>query len=188
MLISFHLCRVWWQDWSRRAAIFMTHYDQNCILTYQACIAVCAHVHVCVCVCLRRVHTVSHRCTIILDKPPGSAIRTITSPSPHHKYTCTIKGNTGFLSLQHWKLLEGEALGFRWGLSTCGKKAELLANAQLIKLWCVPSPCRSWASPLTSLPSPVWQCSACSSNYPQLYLCFISLDWVWAIYIYFFFS
>lgn len=158
--------------------MFMTHCDQNCVLTYQACI--------CLCVCARWVHTDSHRCTTVLDKPPGSAIRTITSPSPHHKYTCTIKGNTGFLSLQHWKLLEWEALGFRWGLSTCRKKAELLANAQLIKLWCVPSPCRSWASPLPSLPSPVWQCSACSSNYPQPYLCFISLDWVCAIYIFLF--
>lgn len=129
------------------------------------------------------INVVSPRCTIIPDKPPGSAIRTITIPSPHHKYKCTIKGNTGLLSLQHWKLLEWEALGFRWGLSTCRKKAELLANAQLIKLWCVPSSCRSWAL-LVSLPSTAWQCSACSSNYPQPNLCFISLEWVCALYIF----
>lgn len=128
-------------------------------------------------------NVVSTRSTIIPGQPPGSAVRTITIPSAHHKYTCTIKGNTGFLSLQHWKLLDWEALGFRWGLSTCRKKAELLGNAQLIKLWCVPSPCRSWASLLVSSPSTAWQCSACSSNYPQPYLCFISLEWVCVLYI-----
>lgn len=126
------------------------------------------------------INSVFHRCTIIPDLTTRVRHQDHYNPlsTPHHKYTCTIKGNTGFLSLQHWKLLKWEALGFHWALSTCRKKAELLANALLIKLWCLPSPCRSWASLLVSPPSPAWQCSACSSNYPQPYLCFISLEWV----------
>lgn len=84
-----------------------------------------------------------------------------------------------FLSLWQWKLLRWKALGFQWGLSTCRNKVELLSNAQLIKLWCVPSPCRS--SPFLLAPP----CSVCSSNYPQPYLCFISPDWVCAFYFFF---
>lgn len=111
-------------------------------------------VTLCECVCLFStegacnqgqciINTVSRRCTIILDKPPGPAIRNITIPATHQKYTCTMKENTGFLSSQQWRLQEWKALGSQWGLSTCRKKVGLLSNARLIKLWCVPSPCRS---------------------------------------------
>ncbi len=87
--------------------------------------------------------TVSRRCTIILDKSPGPAIRNITIPAILQKYTCTMKVNTSFLSSQRWRLRGWKALGSQWGLSTCREKVGLLYNAQLIKLWCVPSPCRS---------------------------------------------
>lgn len=73
----------------------------------------------------------------------GAYHRDITIPATHQKYTCTMKENTSFLSSQRWRLVGWKALGSHWGLSTCRKKVGLLSNAQLIKLWCVPSPCRS---------------------------------------------
>lgn len=88
------------------------------------------------------INTVSCRCTIILDKSPGPAISNITIPATHQKYTCTMKGNTSFLSSQRWRLRE--AKGSRVSVrAKYLQKVGLLSNAQLIKLWCIPSPCSS---------------------------------------------
>lgn len=80
------------------------------------------------------INTVSRRCTVVLDKSPGSAIGNITIPATHQKYICTMKENTRFLSLQRLRLGGWKALGSMWGLSTCRKKVGLLSKAQLIKL------------------------------------------------------
>lgn len=132
------------------------------------------------------INTVSRRCTVILDKSPGPAIGNITIPATHQKYTCTMKENTSFLSSWRCMLRGWKALGSQRGLSTWRKKVGLLSNVQLIKLWCIPSPCKSMCCILLFFfsPSPALQCPACSSNYPQARLCFISLDWV----SFFFFS
>ena len=61
----------------------------------------------------RVINIVSCSCTIILDKSLGPVIVNITIPPTHQMYTCTMKENTGFLSLQ-CKMLWGKRL---WGLS-----------------------------------------------------------------------
>lgn len=71
----------------------------------------------------RIINIVSRWCSISYDKAPGSAIRNITIPATHQKYTCTMKENTSTRSLRSDGGSGWKALGSRWRLSTCRKES-----------------------------------------------------------------